>query len=274
MKLVARLRSKVTGQLLKGISIKDVINHKSRHARLASHKPLVYVAAMPKAAGTFICKTIADTHRIPYLHVNDRQGCCEFDIYHPNLLKHLKEGGVVHQHTLGTEGNIYYLNSYNIPCVVLTRNIYDALYSFYEHLDKYKNLWPMFEYPQGYFRMQDEEKLSFLVTTVAPWLLQFHITWHRAQKEKKINVLWITYESFIENKISTINRIEALLGIPVEQQIKSVPATTANEALRLNKGVSGRGMALIADRHKERIQEIMACYPEVDFGLISKRVSG
>ena len=102
--------------------------------------------------------------------------------------------------------------------------------------------------------MQDEEKLSFLVAAVAPWLLQFYVSWHRAQKEKKIDVLWITYESFIENKISTINSIEALLEIPVEQQIKTVPATKDNEALRLNKGVSGRGIALIADRHKERIQ--------------------
>ena len=75
----------MTGQLLKGISIKDVINHKSRHARLASHKPLVYVAAMPKAAGTFICKTIADTHRIPLPSATIVRGCCEFDIYHPNF---------------------------------------------------------------------------------------------------------------------------------------------------------------------------------------------
>jgi Sulfotransferase domain len=274
MKLVARLKNKVTGQLLKSISIKDLLKHKSHHAKLAFHKPIVYVAAMPKSAGTFICKTIADIHQLPYLHFSDRRGCSEFDIYHPSLLRYIKEGGIVHQHTLGTEGNIYYLNSYSIPCVVLTRNIYDALYSFYEHLNKYKNVWPMFEYPEGYFRMQEEEKLSFLVTTVAPWLLQFYVSWHRAQKEKKINVLWITYESFMENKISTINSIEALLNIPVEQQVKVVPVTKTNEALRLNKGVSGRGIALMADKHQERIEQIMAFYPEVDFGLISKRASG
>ena len=274
MKLAARLKNKVIGQLLESISIKDVLRHKSGHAKLASRKPFVYVAAMPKSAGTFICKTITNTHHLPYLHFADRQGCCEFDIYHPSLLKHIKGGGIAHQHTLGTEGNIYYLNSYKIPCVVITRNIYDALYSFFEHLNKYKNVWPMFEYPEGYFKMQDEEKLSFLVATVAPWLLQFYISWHRAHKEQKINVLWITYESFIENKTSTINSIEALLEIPVEQQIGAVPVTNADEALRLNKGISGRGMALIADKHKERIQEMMAFYPEVDFGLISKRVSG
>ena len=101
MTIAARLKDRVTAKLLEGMSIKAVLRHKSHHAKQAPHKPLVYVAAMPKSAGTFICKTIADTHRIPYLHLNDRQGCCEFDIYHPHLLRHIKDGGIVHQHTLG-----------------------------------------------------------------------------------------------------------------------------------------------------------------------------
>ena len=274
MTIAARLKDRVTAKLLEGMSIKAVLKHKSHHAKQAPHKPLVYVAAMPKSAGTFICKTIADTHRIPYLHFNDRQGCCEFDIYHPHLLRHIKDGGIVHQHTLGTDGNIRYLNTYNIPCVVLTRNIYDVLYSLYEHLDKYRDSWPIFEYPAGYFSMQQQEKLSFLVTTVAPWLLQFYVSWHRATTENKINVLWLTYESFVENKVSTINSIEALLDIPMEQRVKAITATKANDALRVNMGVSGRGIALLADKDREHVQQMMAFYPEVDFGLISQRGSG
>jgi len=135
MKLASKIIDKTTAKLLEAVSMQDLLKYKSRHAKLAKHKPLVYVAAMPKSAGTFICKTIADTHQLPYLHFTDREGCCEFDIYHPGLLKHISDGGIVHQHTLGSDGNIHYLNQYQVPCVVLTRNIYDALYFLYEHYE-------------------------------------------------------------------------------------------------------------------------------------------
>lgn len=269
MKLASKIVHTATAKLLASVSMQDILKYKSRQAKDAPHKPVVYVAAMPKSAGTFICKTIADTHKIPYLHFTDREGCCEFDIYHPGLLKHLSDGGIVHQHTLGTAGNIYYLHNYNIPCVVLTRNIYDALYSFYEHLEQYKNTWPMFEYPAGYFTMEQDAKMDFLVTAVVPWFLQFYIAWYKAQQDKKISLRWITYEAFVKEPVQTINRIEELLGIPVMQQIKEMPPVKENETLRVNKAVTGRGVAMIPAHHKIRIQQMMAFYPEVDFGLIS-----
>ena len=265
----ARIANRAIGSLVTGMNMKVVLKHQSRHALSADRKPLVYVAAMPKSAGTFICRTIADVHKLRYLHFSDRRGCCEFDIYHPGLLSQIQEGGIAHQHTLGTEGNVYYLNTYRIPCVVLTRNIYDALYSFYEHLEQYKNSWPMFEYPERYFEMREDEKLSFLTATVAPWLLHFYISWYRAQKNHQIDVLWITYESFIQNNIAAINSIEAVLKIPPEQRLKDVPVSRNREALRVNKGVSGRGRSSIGEEHQARIREIMAFYPDVDFGPIA-----
>lgn len=269
MKLAAKIIDKTTAKLLEAVSMQDLLKYKSRHAKLTKHKPLVYVAAMPKSAGTFICKTIADTHKVPYLHFTDREGCCEFDIYHPGLLKHISNGGIVHQHTLGTEGNIHYLNQYQIPCVVLTRNIYDALYSFYEHLEQYRNNWPFFQYPASYFEMQQEAKIDFLVSMVAPWFLQFYISWYHAGKDKKINLLWLSYESFIRDNTAAINSIEALLEIPAAQQIKTVTAVKSNEVQRVNKAVTGRGVKMITGPQKAWIQEMMAFYPDVDFGLIS-----
>ena len=269
MTFAARIKNRVVGTLVTGMNMKAVLKHQSRHVLSAERKPLVYVAAMPKSAGTFICKTIADAHQLHYLHFSDRRGCCEFDIYHPGLLSHLRDGGIAHQHTLGTEGNIHYLNTYRIPCVVLTRNIYDALYSFYEHLEQYKNSWPMFEYPERYFDMQEDEKLNLLVATVAPWLLQFYISWFRARKNHQIDVLWITYESFIQDNVAAINSIEALLKIPPGRRLKEVAVSRNHEGLRVNKGVSGRGRSSIGEERQARIREIMAFYPDVDFAPIA-----
>jgi len=265
----ARITNRVMGTLVTGMNVKAVLKHQSRHALSAERKPLVYVAAMPKSAGTFICRTIAEVHDLRYLHFSDRRGCCEFDIYHPGLLSQIRDGGIAHQHTPGTEGNVYYLNSYKIPCVVLTRNIYDALYSFYEHLEQYRNAWPMFEYPERYFEMREHDKLSFLTATVAPWLLHFYVSWFRARKSGRIDAHWITYESFVQNNVAAINSIEALLNIPPERRLKEVPVPRNHEALRVNKGVAGRGLSSIGEEHQARIRDIMAFYPDVDFGPIA-----
>jgi hypothetical protein len=267
--IAAQVANRVIGRLVAGMSTKAVLKHHSRRVRSAERKPLVYVAAMPKSAGTFICRTIADAHGLRYLHFSDRRGCCEFDIYHPHLLSQIQEGGIAHQHTPGTEGNVHYLNTYKIPCVVLTRNIYDALYSFYEHLEQYRNSWPMFEYPDGYFEMREDDKLHFLTATVAPWLLHFYVSWYRARKDRRIDALWMTYESFLQDNVAAINSIEALLNIPPEQRLKDVPAGGDRAALRMNKGVAGRGLSAMSDELRARIRAIMAFYPDVDFDPIA-----
>ena len=117
--------------------------------------------------------------------------------------------------------------------------------------------------------MQQEAKIDFIVTTVAPWFLQFYISWYKAAQEKKIELVWVGYESFVKDNISSINNIEALLHIPVTKQMKHVPAATSNEVQRINKAVAGRGVELIADLQKMKIRQMMAFYPEVDFSLIS-----
>ena len=263
----ARIANRVIGTLVTGMNTKAMLKHQSRHALSAERKPLVYVAAMPKSAGTFICKTIAEVHKLRYLHFSDRRGCCEFDIYHPDLLSQIHDGGIAHQHTLGTEGNIYYLNTYKIPCVVLTRNIYDALYSFYEHLEQYRNSWPMFNIPNATSRCgRTKTELSGRhCRAMAAALLCLVVS---ARKSHQIDVLWITYESFVRDNVAAINSIEALLNIPPEHRLKDVPVQRNHEALRVNKGIPGRGVPSMSEEHRARIREIMSFYPDVDFGPI------
>jgi hypothetical protein len=127
----------------------------------------------------------------------------------------------------------------------------------------------MFEYPDRYFDMREDEKLSFLTATVAPWLLHFYVSWFRARKSGRIDVLWITYESFIQDNVAAMNSIEALLNIPLERRLKDVPGPENHDALRVNKRVAGRGLSSIGEEHQARIRDIMAFYPDVDFGPIA-----
>ncbi|MEP6846587.1 MAG: hypothetical protein ABI861_11310 [Panacibacter sp.] len=264
-----KISKKIINAFAGNREVDELIAQKSKEVLKAGHKPLVFVASMPKAAGTFICKIIAEKHQLAYAHYTDRTGCGEFDIYHPALLAGIKDGGIVHQHTLGTEGNIYYLNKYDISTVVLTRNIYDALYSLYEHLEKYKNKWPIFEYPAGYFDGSFEKKISFIVNMLAPWFIRFYVSWFKAKQQGLINTVWLSYESFVDHKINLLNRIEKQLKIEPSSFITAADIDNVNrEEWRFNKGITGRGVALIADEHKTVIQQMMSYYPEVDFGMI------
>jgi hypothetical protein len=268
MKLGRKIQRKAVSKLAQHIDIQDLLKDKSREIRCGKHSPVVYIAAMPKSAGTFISKTIAQKHNIPYLHYSDRMGCCEFDIYHPDLLQKIKQGGIVHQHTLGTEGNIHYLNSYKIPCVVLIRYLYDALFSFYEHLETYHNQWPLFEYPSGYFEWEFEKKMDFIIAMVGPWFFQFYVSWYRAEKNKSIELTWIRYEVFLENNISVINTVESLLKIDPAHFSQAVDIGNTVKEYRYNKGINGRGKEHLLNTHIEQIKKMAFFYPDVDFSVV------
>lgn len=265
---MSKIVKKISSISAQQLGVSEFLKDRYKQLLVAEKMPTVYVAAMPKSAGTFICKTIAEKHKIPYIHYSDRKGCCEFDIYYPELLQKLKSGGIVHQHTLGTEGNIHYLKTFNIPCVVLTRNIFDALFSFYEHLEMYNDKWPIFEFAPEYKTWETKRKLDFIIAMVAPWFFQFYVSWYRVWKSKTIEVHWISYETFTENNLGVIHAIETLLKIDTTNFSKSVDLPHSGAGHRYNKGVTGRGVENLSDKQKDQIRQMASFYNDVDFGSI------
>jgi hypothetical protein len=203
------IKSRIKNLILDEYSINAFIKYKYRRVIAEENNKLIYIAAMPKAAGTYISKILCRNLNYQYIHVGDRTGVCEFDIYLPNFIDNFvsKKNAIVHQHTPATKGNVEYLNAFNVKPVILLRDFFDVVYSMHRHLLKYKNVWPFFSYPNDFFNFSHERQLDFIIDYIMPWIIGFQQTWLDAIYTNKIKGLVISYHEFVENPEQTFNSI-------------------------------------------------------------------
>lgn len=203
------IKSRIKHMILDEYSINAFIKYKYQRFAAEENNKLIYIAAMPKAAGTYISKILCRNLNYQYIHVGDRTGVCEFDIYLPNFLDKFiyTRDAIVHQHTPATKGNIEYLNAFNVKPVILLRNLFEVVYSMHRHLLKYKNVWPFFSYPCDFFNFNHERQLDFIIDFIMPWVIGFQHAWLEAVNTKKIMGLVISYNEFVENPEQTLNSI-------------------------------------------------------------------
>lgn len=193
---------------LKNISVNEFIENRY-YGKENVGSNLIYIAAMPKSAGTYISKTIAHNFNLKYRHVGNVNGNCEFDIYLPNFFDNFifSKNVIVHQHTLATKGNLEYLNYFKIKPVVVVRDLHESIYSFHRHILKYKNTWPIFEYPKSFFVLSKEDQLDYIVDFISPWLIYFKESWRNAMSGGNIDALYITYGDFVKDKEGVMGEI-------------------------------------------------------------------
>ena len=76
--------------------------------------------------------------------------------------------------------------------MVLVRNIFDSVMSLLDFYNKGA-------FQTSYFRcrlagLDEETKIDLLIENVIPWYFQFVASWDLAEKQKRLEVHWLTYE--------------------------------------------------------------------------------
>jgi hypothetical protein len=128
----------------------------------------------------------------------------------------------------------------------------------------------------SYFRadwqdLDEEARIDLLIEDVIPWYFQFVASWDLAEKQKRLEVHWLSYEDFVADKPSSVLKLLEFYGLGasrrgVEERIAELEAEGRKH--RFNKGVTGRGSSGLSDRHKEQIRRFRRYYPSTDFGRI------
>jgi len=85
-----------------------------------------------------------------------------------------------------------------------------------------------------------------LIEYAMPWYFQFVVSWQRAEREGRLSLCWLNYETMIADKPRTIERLLAFYGISAPRQaIQDI--INASEAdprgNRFNQGIAGRGQS-------------------------------
>ena len=240
----------------------------------------IVIAAMPKAGSTFLTHVLAEVAGYQRCYFGFAYSNIEQEIYLPKMIDAYGRGSVVHQHFRANASNLDILDRFSSRPVVLTRNVFDAAVSIRDHLitESSENL-PAVYPPAGFASWSEGLQFDYIVDFVLPWYLSFFASWVYAERRRKIEMLWVTYEKMIQDWADSILEILRFNGIEVSRDSveskMSLVKGRPRERIRLNKGVAGRGLSALTDAQRKRLMDQASLYPDVDFGpILSSSKSG
>ena len=231
----------------------------------------IFIACFPKSGSTFLYKTLHAVTGFDVESMTFRRKRNEQDMYLPTAADAARKNSVTQQHVRATQPNLEMLNEFNIRPVVLTRNIYDIVISLRDHFYKQGQNSPMLFVDDRFYELAESDQYDMIIDLALPWYFNFYVSWFEAQRTKAIDLLWTSYEEVMTDKAAAIKRILSFYSLPAnESKIERIlaEAEEKRKASRFNKGVSGRGAALLSDVQRMRVRQMTRFYPWVDFSLM------
>ena len=229
----------------------------------------IFIACVPKSASTFLKNVLGHVTGYRELFTVYAAGQAEHEIYLPTLREMAHANTVTQQHCRASDANIHLMQGFGIRPVVLVRNIFDSVMSL---LDFYNRG----AFQTSYFRadwpaLNEDTKIDLLIENVIPWYFQFVASWDLAEKQKRIELQWLTYEELVADKPAAVLKVLEFygLGAPrrgVEQRIKQIESEEYK--IRFNKGVTGRGKLGLNQRQQDQIRRLKRYHPSTDFRRI------
>lgn len=229
----------------------------------------VFIACVPKSASTFLKNLLVNVTGYRDLFTVYAAGQSEHEIYMPTLRESAHLDTVTQQHCRASDANVHLMQAFGIRPVVLVRNIFDSVMSL---LDFYNKGAFQTSYSRADWQVLDEEtKIDLLIESVIPWYFQFVASWDLAEKQKRLEVHWLSYEDLVADKPASVLNVLEFYGLGasrrgVEQRIREIESE--ERKIRFNKGVTGRGRSGLNNRQKDQIRRLTRYYPSTDFGRI------
>ena len=228
--------------------------------------PYVFVACMPRTGSTFLTDALCELTGFKRVELTDAYAENEQELDVPRLLDAYSYGSVTQQHVCANARTVGLMREFGIRPVVLVRNVYDVVVSIRHFLlTEGCGKWPTFFTTDDRFRALDEAaQYEQIVELGLPWYFDFFVSWTDAELE----TLWVTYEEAAADWAATLRRIAGFYGLETgDAAIAAALERSGARApeLRLNKGVPGRGTAVLDPALRERIERYVRFYPDVDF---------
>jgi len=228
----------------------------------------ILLACMPKSGSTYIRKAFGalpnfkEVNFVPF-YGGREQEICEFTI-HRLLSKH--ENCIAQQHVRYSVATSQVINTFDLKVIVLVRNVFDVVFSIYDHLINESATSPMAFFPFDWNTWERERAYEFIIDMILPWYFNFYASWMNS--DIKDNIIFVTYDEFMKNKFEKMNDICHDLEIDVSDfEIRLALDSLKSKKTRKNIGILGRGNAL-PEVLKEKIRKMSAYYKDMDFSLI------
>src|SRR2546423_324669 len=229
----------------------------------------LFIACVPKSASTFLKTLLLNLSGYRDLFTVYAAGQTEHEIYLPTLRESAHLDTVTQQHCRASDANVHLMQAFGIRPVILVRNVFDSVMSLLDFYNKgaFQTSYSRADWPA----LDKETKIDLLIESVIPWYFQFVASWDLAEKQKRLEVHWLSYEDLIADKPSSVLKVLEFYGLGasrrgVEQRIREIESE--ERKIRFNKGVTGRGKSGLNDRQKEQVRRLTRFYPSTDFSRI------
>src|SRR5215472_7029658 len=235
-------------------------------AKERATKPMIVVAAAPKAGSTFLVNSLIQMTGLRGFRLCAAYSTNEHDLYLPALCLMNRYGCVSQLHMKGTFHNAALLRSFGIKPIILVRRIEDIVVSLQHDLrgkaerpslgtgrSGYSFLWQD-ETTKG---LSDEQLLDMVIDLAVPWFVNFYVSWHRLCAQGAVDALWVTYEELFGDKEKTLRGVLAFLGMsaaPID------PAVLAHKYRTFRDGRVGQGASTLTAVQRERLRERFSYY--------------
>jgi hypothetical protein len=173
------------------------------------------------------------------------------------------QGYVAQHHTRFTTYLGLQMVAYGLRPIVTLRNIPDALVSFDDMMSVWRadhggeDAWTSdtpFALSLGYSELDPQARIRLLSRSLGIWLIQFHLSWLRAQRQGVVSPLVIRYEEDILNPERLTARLSEAFKLdePQRLRLQAFAERPDPERSRFNVGKAGRG--------RERVPEDVVAF--------------
>ena len=231
--------------------------------------PYLFIACMPKSGSSFLKTALCALTGYPECGLTYSYMQNEQELYLPQVLDTATKAIVTQQHCRATEANLQIMQGFGIRPIVLIRDLPDILSSLYDFYEAgatsntfFAPYWP---------NLSPSERVDLIVDHVVPWYLAFYASWVAAERAGRLEMLWMRYQDMIADKPAALARVARFYGIdapPVKVASSIAAAEGDRGATRFNKGVVGRGLALLTAEQRARMVRLASAYRGLDFSPI------
>jgi hypothetical protein len=229
--------------------------------------PHLLIACQPKSGSTFLKNALNAVTGFRDVFLFHSSGQSEQELFFPSLLEFATIPTVTQQHCRATEANLQLMQAFGMGAVVLVRDLADVVISLRDFYNQGAVLGTFF-HPDSWKALTPEQQTDTLIDHIVPWHFQFLAGWQQADRERRVPVLWLTYEELMAEKAVTVEKVLAFYNLAAPgDKIAAVLASLAGEHRlnRFNAGVSGRGREQLTPAQQARLHHLTAAYPGTDF---------
>ena len=229
--------------------------------------PRILIACQPKSGSTFLKNALCDLTGFQDVFLFHASGQSEQDLFFPALLEFATVPTITQQHCRAAEANLQLLQAFGMRAVVLVRNLADVVVSLRDFYNQGAVLGTFF-HPDTWKSLLPEQQADALIDHIVPWHLQFLAGWQQADRERRVPILWLTYEELMRDKPAAVARVLAFhgLGAPPEKITAALAAQESDHRRnRFNAGLSGRGQSALTSAQHARLRHLASAYPSTDF---------